>query len=140
MTEKKESPAAQGTQQGTYKSIAGVQNKGSHKSPARKSCAAKIIAPTDTQREAFARTDTLRETETYRARAFFRQHPRQTYSRARLCEELNLPINHVIRIVYELKEAGFIEPAGRGVNPRSHISVELVRLKEKGGDDEQARQ
>lgn len=118
---KKESPAAQGTQQGRSKVLEIVRFcKGNDKVRPSKFCAAKIIAATDTQR----------------ARAFFRRHPRQAYSRARLGEELNLPINHITRIVYDLKEAGFIESAGRGINPRSNITVELVRFKEKEGDDE----
>lgn len=134
---KKEFPAAQGAQQGRSKVFEIVRfRKGNDKVRPGKFCAAKIIAATDTQREAFARTGHLRETELQRARAFFRRHPRQTYSRARLCEELNLPINHITRIVYDLKEAGFIESAGRGINPRSNITVELVRFKEKGGGDE----
>lgn len=134
---KKEFPAAQGAQQGKCKVLRIIgYRKDSDKILLGKSCAAKIIAATDTQRAAYARTGRLRETELQRARAFFRRHPRQAYSRACLGEELNLPINHITRIVYDLKEAGFIESAGRGINPRSNITVELVRFKEKGDGDE----
>ncbi len=129
---KKETPETRGVQRRSEN----VHSKGSNKSQARKFCAAKIIHATETQREAYAQTATLRETELQRARAFFRRHPRQAYSRARLCDELGLPINHITRIVYDLIEAGFIEVVGRAVNPRSNISVEVVRLVEKGGGDE----
>lgn len=134
---KKESPAAQGAQQRRSKVSEIVRyRKNSNKVRPGKSCAAKIIAATDTQREAFTHTGRLRETELQRARAFFRRHPWQAYSRACLCEELNLPINHITRIVYDLKEAGFIEVVGRAVNPRSNIFVEIVKFKEKGGGNE----
>ena len=134
---KREAPAVRGTRQGQKTRFAEIISKGTVKSTACKFCAAKIIAATDTQRAAYASTGTLRETESQRARAFFRLHPRQAYSRAMLSEEWELPINHVTRIVYDLIKAGFIEVAGRAVNPRSKVSVEVVRLVEKGGGNEQ---
>lgn len=138
MTEnKKETPAAQGAQRRS-KSFVGTKlhRKGSLKSRPGNTHLAKTIEATDTQRTACASTAGLRETELRRARAFFRRHPRETYSRASLCEEFGLPINHITRIVYDLLDAGFIEVVGRAVNPRSGVSVEVVGLKEKGGENE----
>lgn len=134
---KKETPAMQGTQRRS-KSFVGTKlhRKGSIKSRPDNTHHAKAIEATDTQRTAYASTARLRETELRRARAFFLRHPREAYSRASLCEEFGLPINHITRIVYDLMEVGFIEVVGRAVNPRSGVSVEVVGLKEKGGGNE----
>ena len=63
-----------------------------------------------------------------KARKFFLEHPTRTYSRADLVEALELPINHITRIVYDLPDAGFIRVTGKDRNPRSGIAVEMLQL------------
>ncbi len=82
----------------------------------------------ETRNDAFYSTGDVRRTETVIAREFFAAHPTEVFSRADIAERLNLPINHVTRLVYDLLDERFVEPAGRVLNPKSGKSVEAVRL------------
>ncbi len=84
-----------------------------------------------TQRDAYSAIAELRATELRKARKFFWDHPDESYSRADLCELLNLPINHVTRVVYDLMNNGDIEYVGKRINPRSGINVQVLRLTRK---------
>ena len=77
----------------------------------------------NTQSQAFAAIQRLHETEMRKARKFFTEHPNCTYSRAALAEALELPINQISRIAYNLLDAGFIRAIGKDRKPRSGITV-----------------
>lgn len=81
-----------------------------------------------TKSASFASLDETKETEESVARQFFLAHPSGIFSRADVSERLNLPVNHVCRLVFDLLDTGFIEVVGRIPNPRSGKSVEAVRL------------
>ena len=124
MKQKKESPAK-------WQGLKINNSKGSKKS----------INATGTQKESFASTGKLRATEQQEARRFFILRPNLAFSRADLGEALNLPINHITRIVYELMESGFLRVVGKGRNPRTEKRVEMLQLSEaealnlsEGGD------
>ena len=101
--------------------------KGSNNSPTGK----KRIKYTDTQRNAYTSILKIRTSEFKRARLFLLGHPDGEYFRADLSEHLNLPINHICRIVYELVDASVIEIAGKRLNPRSGIVLQGLRLVKK---------
>ncbi len=92
----------------------------------------------DSQLAAYAATPELRITEFKEARTFFQAHPTQAYSRADLCDILNLPINHITRIVYDLPDADIIRVAGKRINPRSGIRVEVLQLRPENGQNNDA--
>ncbi len=81
-----------------------------------------------TKSASYASTGDVRRTETVIAREFFAAHPTELFSRADIAERLNLPINHITRLIYDLLDERFVEPAGRILNPKSGKSVEAVRL------------
>jgi hypothetical protein len=95
-----------------------------------------IFKHSETRNAAYARIGYVRQTERIHARAFFTAHPDYSYCRAELVDLLTLPINHVTRVVRELLDENFIEVSGRRINPRSGVSVEVVRLKQKGSGNE----
>lgn len=76
----------------------------------------KVYFP-DTRFREIAAIQRLHETEMRKARKFFLEHPTHTYSRADLVEALELPINHITRIVYDLPDAGFIRVIGKDRTP-----------------------
>ena len=82
----------------------------------------------ETKSLSFAAVQRTRTTEASRARDLFLQNPHETFSRFDLVEKLNLPINHVCRIVRDLLDANFIEPAGKQENLNSGRIVEVVRV------------
>lgn len=82
----------------------------------------------DSQLTAYAAIKEQRTTEFRKARTFFQEHPSNAYSRADLCDILNLPINHVTRIVCELVDAGIVRVVDRRMNPRSGVHVEVLQL------------
>lgn len=87
----------------------------------------KVYFP-DTRFREIAAIQRLHEIEMRKARKFFLEHPTRTYSRADLVEALELPINHITRIVYDLLDAGFIRVIGKDRTPRSRIAVEMLQL------------
>lgn len=95
----------------------------------------RTIQPSETKNEAFAKLGETRQTELRLARVFFLAHPNQSFSRADLSDGLGLPINHCTRVAYDLLDEGFIEVSGHGVNPRSGVTVEMLRLKQKGSSE-----
>lgn len=117
MAQKEESPAGKQGQSVTH-----------HKNTQFSQSGKKHINYTDTQSDAFAVTSELRITERKLAYQFFVNHPDKEYSRADLSECLNLPINHITRIAYELLETGEIEVVGKHLNYRSQITVQMLRL------------
>ena len=82
-----------------------------------------------TKSESYASTEDTRQTEMVRARAYFRANPSEAFSRQQLVDVLGLPLNHITRVTFDLLDEGTIEVCGRGVNPASGRSVEVVRLK-----------
>ena len=87
----------------------------------------KVYFP-DTRFREIAAIQRLHEIEMRKARKFVLEHPTLTYSRADLVEALELPINHITRIVYDLLDAGFIRVIGKDRTPRSRIAVEMLQL------------
>ncbi len=122
MRSKKESPAWQQGQ--LFEPV-----KGKHSFRNGKTC----LVGSDTQQDAYCSITELRATELKRGRLFFQNNPAGEYSRADLCEHLGLPINHVTRIAYELIDTGVVEVVGKGLNPRSGITVQKLRLAGKEG-------
>lgn len=127
MTDKKKAPLTQGSNP----IVCGVSGKGSKISS---NCYADYRV-TDSTRRAYAETEQLRNTELWQGRKFFYDHPNGEYSRADLCDHLDLPINHITRVAYNLLDEGYICVVGKGLNPRSGRQVELLRY-EKAQTDE----
>ncbi|WP_304708954.1 hypothetical protein [uncultured Rikenella sp.] len=96
----------------------------------------KPIRATVTQRRAYASTAALRLTEEQTAKRFFGNHPQQSFSRADLSDEFNLPINHICRIARNLLDVDFIEVVGCDINPRSNRPVQMLQLNRKEGNHE----
>ena len=88
----------------------------------------KNINATYTQRKSFAETVIIRSTEADRLRALFLSNPETSFSRSQLCDLLGLPINHITRATYNLIGIGFLKVTGRGKNPLTGKTVELVGL------------
>lgn len=96
----------------------------------------KPIRATVTQRRAYASTAALRLTEEQTAQRFFGNHPQQSFSRADLSDEFNLPINHICRIAHNLLDVDFIEVVGFEINHRSGRPVQMLQLNRKEGSHE----
>ena len=69
-----------------------------------------------------------RQTELDKAFEIFKNSPKETFSRADLSELLQLPINHITRIINDLLKDKLISVAGKMVNPRSNKMVETLKL------------
>ena len=73
----------------------------------------------------------LRKTEYQRAQELFLENPLAKFTRVDLVEKLELPLNNICKVVYDLLDSNFIEPAGNQLNPKSGRAVEALRLNTK---------
>lgn len=103
----------------------GTQSNAKGKKPRRK------IQATDTQKEAYAATGQLRQTERGQLRMLFQTYPDRELCRLDIVEAfkpMNKPISNITRMVYDAQKAGWLEVKRTGISPYSKKRVEFLGL------------
>ena len=105
--------------------------KAGDKSPTpnlNRSKGSKTIRHSETKSEAFAATESLRETQKKKVLKWFADHPDEAKCNMDLTEIAGLPINCITKVVRELLDENRIEHAFDGLSRHSHVKVRHVRF------------